>query len=57
MLDQKAVISLTTAYGDFSTQFFGFTDDLRAGKPVGTTLEQYAPVLQAEIDKVLNAAG
>lgn len=57
MLDQKAVISLTTAYGDFSTQFFGITDDLRAGKPVGTTLEQYAPVLQAEIDKVLNAAG
>lgn len=55
MLDQKSVVSLTTAYGDFSTKFFGITDDLRAGKPVGTLLQQYAPVLQAEIDKVLGA--
>ena len=57
MLGQKSVISLTTAYGDFSTKFFGITDELRDGKPVGTTLERYAPELQAEIDKVLNAAG
>lgn len=55
MLDQKSVVSLTTAYGDFSTKFFNLTDDLRDGKPVGTLLQQYAPVLQAEIDKVLDA--
>ncbi len=55
MLDQKAVVSLTTAYGDFSTKFFGLTDDLRAGKPVGTLLQSYAPVLQAEIDKVVSS--
>ena len=55
MLSQKAVVSLTTAYGDFSTKFFNLTDDLRAGKPVGTLLQSYAPVLQAEIDKVVSA--
>ncbi len=57
MLDQKMVLPMTTGFGDFSNKFFLMTDDLRADKPVGTILEQYAPELQAEINKTLGTAG
>lgn len=51
------VLPMTTGFGDFSNKFFLMTDDLRADKPVGTILEQYAPELQAEINKTLGTAG
>lgn len=57
MLEQKMVLPMTTGFGDFSNKFFLMTDDLRADKPVGTILEQYAPELQAEINKTLGTAG